>query len=200
MTKHDEPEEGPDVEVYIAGMVQATVAKTQTNQPALASNSKSTKKVTLQSILKQAKNSSARQGPAVCPLSTSRRENMLQLDKGWDPGRTTRIYEVYNEEDKIFNDAICNKLVAALDDSEMNTDEESRTELDSHANMAVIGRHAYILAETGKMVEVNPFTPTCRILGLPHLIPLLQCVNRLGFEVCSVNNCQTEQGSLITLI
>ena len=40
----------------------------------------------------------------------------------------------------------------------------------------------------------------CRILGLPPLIPLLQCVNRLGFEVCSVNNCQTEQGSLITLI
>ena len=40
----------------------------------------------------------------------------------------------------------------------------------------------------------------CRILGLPPLIPLLQCVNRLGFEVCSVNNCQTEQGSLIMLI
>ena len=36
--------------------------------------------------------------------------------------------------------------------------------------------------------------------GLPPLIPLLQCVNRFGFEVCSVNNCQTEQGSLITLI
>ena len=41
---------------------------------------------------------------------------------------------------------------------------------------------------------------SCRILGLPPLIPLLQCVNRLDFEVCSVNNCQTEQGSLITLI
>ena len=36
--------------------------------------------------------------------------------------------------------------------------------------------------------------------GLPPLIPLLQCVNRLGFEVCSVNICQTEQASLITLI
>ena len=32
----------------------------------------------------------------------------------------------------------------------------------------------------------------CRILGLPPLIPLLQCVNRFGFEICSVNNCQTE--------
>ena len=31
--------------------------------------------------------------------------------------------------------------------------------------------------------------------GLPPLIPLLQCVNRLGFEICSVNSCQSEQGS-----
>ena len=30
--------------------------------------------------------------------------------------------------------------------------------------------------------------------GIPPLIPLLQCVNRLGFEICSVNSCQTEQG------
>ena len=36
--------------------------------------------------------------------------------------------------------------------------------------------------------------------GLPPLIPLLQCVNRLGFEICSVNSCQLEQGSLVTLI
>ena len=31
--------------------------------------------------------------------------------------------------------------------------------------------------------------------GLPPLIPLLQCVNRLGFEICSVDSCQSEQGS-----
>ena len=36
--------------------------------------------------------------------------------------------------------------------------------------------------------------------GLPPLIPLLQCVNRLGFEISSVNSCQTEQESLVTLI
>ena len=36
--------------------------------------------------------------------------------------------------------------------------------------------------------------------GLPPLIPLLQCVNRLGFEICSVDSCQSEQGSLVTLI
>ena len=36
--------------------------------------------------------------------------------------------------------------------------------------------------------------------GLPPLLHLLQCVNRLGFEICSVNSCQSEQGSLVTLI
>ena len=39
---------------------------------------------------------------------------MLHPDKVWNPGRTMKIYEVYNDEDKIFNDAIYNKLVAAL--------------------------------------------------------------------------------------
>ena len=36
---------------------------------------------------------------------------------------------------------------------------DSRTELDSHANMAVIGRHAHILSTSDKTVEVNVFTP-----------------------------------------
>ena len=37
--------------------------------------------------------------------------------------------------------------------------------------------------------------PVVGFWGLPPLIPLLQCVNRLGFEICSVNSCQSEQGS-----
>ena len=35
----------------------------------------------------------------------------------------------------------------------------SRTELDSHVNMPVVGKNVYILAKMGKTVEVNPFTP-----------------------------------------
>ena len=34
-----------------------------------------------------------------------------------------------------------------------------RTELDSHANMPVLGRHTFILNDTGQTVEVNQFTP-----------------------------------------
>ena len=83
---------------------------------------------------------------------------MPQLDKGWDPGRKTKIYEVYNDEDKIFNHTIYNKLVAALADSEMNTNEESRTELDSHDNMAVIGKCLYTCRdwEDGGSQSIHP--------------------------------------------
>ena len=38
----------------------------------------------------------------------------------------------------------------------------------------------------------------CRILGLTTFNSLLQKVNWLVWEVCSVNNCQSEQGSLVT--
>jgi hypothetical protein len=43
----------------------------------------------------------------------------------------------------------------AIDDQ----DYESKTELDSHANMVVVGMHSHILAYTGQTVSVNPFTP-----------------------------------------
>ena len=33
---------------------------------------------------------------------------MLQPDKEWDPGATMKTYEVYDDEDKIFNNAIYN--------------------------------------------------------------------------------------------
>ena len=37
-------------------------------------------------------------------------------------------------------------------------DESSRTELDSHSNMPVIGKNAYILSKIGETVDVAPFT------------------------------------------
>eukprot|EP00957_Ditylum_brightwellii_P184961 14086321-Ditylum_brightwellii.AAC.1 len=35
----------------------------------------------------------------------------------------------------------------------------SRTELDSHANMLCMGRDASVVSDTGREMEVNPFTP-----------------------------------------
>ena len=40
-----------------------------------------------------------------------------------------------------------------------DVNESSRTELDSHANMPVIGRNACILSKIGETVDVAPFTP-----------------------------------------
>jgi hypothetical protein len=45
------------------------------------------------------------------------------------------------------------------DEGGMDKDEGSRTELNSHANMPVVGRHAYIISDTGRMADVSPFTP-----------------------------------------
>lgn len=45
--------------------------------------------------------------------------------------------------------------------------EESRTELDSHANMAVVGRNAYVISESGKTVEVSPFSPDYQPMTVP---------------------------------
>ena len=51
---------------------------------------------------------------------------------------------------------------------------ESCTELDSHANMPVVGKHAYIIAETGKKVDVSPFTPDYK----PLMVPLVDAMVR----------------------
>ena len=39
-----------------------------------------------------------------------------------------------------------------------------RTELDSHANMVVVGRNTAIINDTGRTAEVSPFTPDCSSL------------------------------------
>ena len=52
--------------------------------------------------------------------------------------------------------------------------DESRTELDSHANMPVVGRHAYIVAETGRTVDVSPFTPDYEAITVPLVDAAIQ--------------------------
>ena len=39
-----------------------------------------------------------------------------------------------------------------------------RTELDSHANMVAVGRHAYILNSSGRTAQIIPFTPEYELL------------------------------------
>ena len=70
----------------------------------------------------------------------------LQPDEPIDRGKGVRNTHLYH------------KIVVSMKvDVEM--DGESRTELDSHANMPVVGREALIMEQSGKTVEVSPFTP-----------------------------------------
>jgi hypothetical protein len=37
--------------------------------------------------------------------------------------------------------------------------DDSRTELDSHANMPVVGRCAFIISDTGRIADVHAYSP-----------------------------------------
>jgi hypothetical protein len=52
-----------------------------------------------------------------------------------------------------------------VNDEDMGA-EQSRTELDSHANMPVVGRHAFIISDTGRVANVNAFTPDYKPMQL----------------------------------
>ena len=47
-------------------------------------------------------------------------------------------------------------------------------DLDSHANMAVVERHAYILSDTGRTAEVNPFMPDYKLMQVPIINAAVQ--------------------------
>jgi hypothetical protein len=49
--------------------------------------------------------------------------------------------------------------VSAVDDMAVNTTEGSRTKLDSHANMPVVGSQVYILSDTERTCDVSAYTP-----------------------------------------
>jgi hypothetical protein len=50
-------------------------------------------------------------------------------------------------------------LIVASSNKEALPETESRTDLDSHANMPVVGSEAHILADLGKIRGVYPYTP-----------------------------------------
>ena len=58
-----------------------------------------------------------------------------------------------------------NGALNELSDPMTNNDvEDSRIELDSHANMPVASQNVTILAETGKMCKVMPFMPNYQVM------------------------------------
>ena len=53
------------------------------------------------------------------------------------------------------------------DDDNTEVEELSQTELESHANMPVVGRHAYVIPETGHIADVKPFIPDYNYMQVP---------------------------------
>ncbi len=82
----------------------------------------------------------------------------------WDPGKIhteeekrNKLFEINVSED-IYS-MISMSMVSAVDGSAENgMEEDSRTELDSHANMPVLGSNDYVISHTGRIVHVNQFT------------------------------------------
>ena len=79
------------------------------------------------------------------------------------------------------NEHIYNNCSSSIDTSN-DTIEESRTELDSHANMVVVGQHAFIINNTGKTAEVSPFTSSYDAL---KNVPIVDAI--IAFN-CPVTN------------
>ena len=59
-------------------------------------------------------------------------------------------------------------------DESMEEEELPRTELNSHANMPVVGRHAYIISDTGRIADVNAFAPAYDYMQVPIMDAAVQ--------------------------
>ena len=85
----------------------------------------------------------------------------LQPDEPIDRGKGIRSTHIYH------------KIVASME-VDVETDEQSQTELDSHANMPVVGREAMVVERSGKTVEVSPFTPDYKPIKVEMVNAIIQ--------------------------
>jgi hypothetical protein len=92
-------------------------------------------------------------------------------NKTWNPGRVqdepeSKLFKI-NVPDSTYS-LLRTAVVSTLDvTEETDMEESSRTELDSHANMPVVGKNAYIISDTGRVADVNPFTPDYDSMMIP---------------------------------
>ena len=85
----------------------------------------------------------------------------LQPDEPIDRGKEIRSSHIYH------------KIVASME-VDIETDGQSRTELDSHANMPVVGREALVVEQSRKTVEVSPFTPDYKPIKVEVVNAIIQ--------------------------
>ena len=115
----------------------------------------------LHSILKQAHNKWRGLAMTISSLS-SRGEGSPQLELvQWDSGKEDPSNIVTN--DRIYA-ILADTMTAGCEMDEDDAIGGYHTELNSHANMPMLGRHWFILNDTGWTVEVNPFTPQYKVM------------------------------------
>ena len=86
----------------------------------------------------------------------------------WDPGGDMTIS----------NSHLCSLIATAhADEPELTAAPgvESRTDLDSHANMPVVGAEAFIIADHGKTCEVSPYSPDYEPMKVPLVDAAVKC-------------------------
>ena len=72
-----------------------------------------------------------------------------------------------NNKDQMPNDHLLLSISSALSNSISINDYLPRTELDSHANMAVLGKHCFVFENSGRSCDVSAFSPTIAPTSLP---------------------------------
>ena len=77
----------------------------------------------------------------------------------WDPGKTTisKTLSHFLSYMSGINDVLLCGTEEEREDCSCTSDNESRTELDSHANMLVVGSECFIIAETKRKATVRPY-------------------------------------------
>jgi hypothetical protein len=108
----------------------------------------------------------------VSSLPLKRRENALETERrGCDPGGSTTEREPNScKINKDLQRYIATATISEIngnEDPDQDTREDSRTELDSHANMPVVGKFAFIISNTGRIADVKAYAPDYDTMQIP---------------------------------
>ena len=135
-----ENEQQANFEKYIMSIVAKQSSKVTASS--MQSQVEESPKVTINSILK-------RVNPTMS-TKLSKSDKTLKWDPGdWTPGVRPNRH--------VLDTIVSSTSSQNIDDS--NSSSSTRTELDSHANMPVVGKNAFIIHYAGRRVDVSPFTP-----------------------------------------
>ena len=86
----------------------------------------------------------------------------------WGPGEDSII-----GIDAVRKSSMCQGIVASTENENITYFE--RMDLDTHANMVVLGRNCHVVNYSGKTAEVHPFSPEYEALQVPIVHAVIQC-------------------------